>query len=444
MRVIVIGGVAAGASVAAKARREIKDGEIVVYEKTDTVSFGACGLPYYIGNCFSDPNFMIARTVEDFKETGVEIKTFNEVKEVDFLNKKIKIKDLKNNRVYEDKYDKLVIATGSIPIIPPIKNIELENVFTLKTLEDGLKLKGKLLSDEIKDITIVGAGYIGLELADTMSKLGKNIRIIQLDEDIMPESFDKEMTEIMKEELSNKSIDLKLNEYVVELGGDKKVQRVITNKGEYNADLVVIATGVKPNTSFLDKDEIELMNNGAIKVDNFGRTNIDDVYAVGDCAAIPHFVLEDNVYMALATSANKLGRIIGENLGGNKSKYPGTLGTAGLKLLDLECARTGITEKLAKELGYDYKQVFIKDKNQTNYYPGQEDIFIKLIYDKNSKKILGGQIVGKKGAALRINTLAAAIYNGMTTKELGMLDLLYSPPFARTWDVLNLAGNVAK
>ena len=220
--------------------------------------------------------------------------------------------------------------------------------------------------------------------------------------------------------------------------------KVITNTDEVEVDLVVLAAGVRPNTSFLKDTGIEMLDNGAIVIDNQGRTSIEDIYAAGDCATVYHLVKQQQVYIPLATNANKLGRIVGSNLGGKSETFQGTLGSSCIKLLDMEAASTGITEADAKKMNLNYKATFITDKNHTDYCPGQEKISIKLIYDADTKVILGGQAVGKSDAVQRTNVLATAIFTKMTTEQLGMLDLCYAPPFARTWDALNIAGNVSK
>ncbi len=444
MRIIIIGGVAAGMSAAAKAKRIAKDAEVVIYEKTDVVSWGACGLPYYVGDFIGDHNKLIARPVEKLRETGLDININHEVLSVNVENKTLKVKDLESGREFEDTYDKLMIATGASSIIPPIKNVKLENVFTLKDLKDGLSLKEIALNDSVKDVVIIGAGFIGIEVVEAMKKLNKNVRLIQLDARVLPDSFDKEITDIMEKELVNHGVDLHVSEMVKEFKGEGKVSEVVTDKGSYKADLVVIATGVRPNTAFLKETGINMFPNGAIIIDEFGETSIKDIYSAGDCASVYHAVRGENVYIPLATTANKIGRIVGENLAGKRNSFQGTLGSAAVKVMDLEAARTGISESDAVKKGLEYKAVFISDKNQTNYYPGQEDIHVKLIYDANTKVILGGQIIGKKGAVLRVDVIAAAVFMKMTTEQLGMLDLCYAPPFARTWDVLNVAANVAK
>lgn len=447
MKIIIIGGVAAGMSAAAKASRIDKNAEIVIYEKTEIVSWGACGLPYYVGNFYEDPNNMIARPVEKFIEAGMNIKIKHEVVGIDVEKKEVTIKNLVTGETFTDNYDKLMVATGAHSIMPPIKNLSTKGVYTLKDYTDGIVLKEEMMKDEIQDIIVVGAGYIGIEVVEAAKHLGKrSVRLIQLGERVLLESFDKEITDVMEEEIrSHEGVELHLEEAVQEIvEKDGKVVGIKTNKGEYKADLVVISTGVRPNTAFLKDTGIEMLPNGALVIDEFGKTSIDSIYSAGDCATVYHRVRKENVYIPLATTANKIGRIVGENLAGKNTAFKGTLGSAAIKVLDVEAGRTGITENEAIKMGINYKTVFVKDKNQTNYYPGREDIFVKLIYNADTRVLLGAQIAGKKGAVLRVDALATAIYSGLTVDEIGMMDFCYAPPFARTWDVMNVAGNVAK
>lgn len=444
MKVIIIGGVAAGMSAAAKFKRLSPKDDVVVYEKGDIVSFGACGLPYYVGGFFEDSREMIARTPEQFRESGVEIHTRHEVTDVDFSSKKIKVKNLTTDEILEESYDKLMIASGARAIIPPIKNIDLENVVTLKSMDDGNKLRELMANDEYKKVAIIGAGFIGLEAVEAAKHRDKEVTVIQLQDRVLQEVFDKDITDLLEEELRESGVNLLLSETVVELIGDGKVSKVKTDKREIDADIVILATGVKPNTDFLKADEIKMLRNGAIVVDSYGRTSVEDVYSAGDCATINNLITGKEAYVPLATGANKLGRIVGENLAGQNNSFQGSMASSCIKVMNMEAARTGLSEKEVKELGFDYKTKFITDMNQTSYYPGRERIYVKLIYDAHTKVILGGQVTGYKDAVQRCNVLAACIYAKMTTDQLGMLDLCYSPPFSRTWDVLNVAGNVSK
>ncbi len=444
MKIIIIGGVAAGMSAAAKARRLLNEGSVRVYEMGEVISFGACGLPYFVGDFFSDPSNMIARSVEQMQEEGIELFVKHEVLSVDPEQKSITVKNLESGVVFEDHYDRLMIATGANAIKPPFKNSALENIFMLTKIDEGKALKRLAMSDDVKDVTVVGGGFIGVEVVEAMKNLGKKVRLIQRSERIFNHIFDERIVALMQDELLAHAVELITGESLKAFAGAQKVEAVVTDKGVYKTDLVVIATGFRPNTAFLEGSGIETLDNGAIIVTHKGETNITDIYSAGDCATVPHIVKKDNVYIPLATGANKLGRVVGSNMAGVEAFYPGSLGSACVKVMDYEAALTGITETDAQKLGLEVKSVFVKDKNHTDYYPDQQDIYIKLVYEAKTKVIMGGQVLGKSGAALRIDVIAMAIKAKMTTQELGMMDFCYSPPISKTWDALNVAGNVAK
>lgn len=444
MKVIIVGGVAAGMSAAAKLKRANKEAQITVYEKSRHVSFGACGLPYFVGNFFEDSQKMIARTVEQFNASGITVNIEHEVLNVDTDNKCITVKNLLTDETFTDTYDKLMIATGASAIIPPIKNVDLKHVYTLKSMEDGESLKQAMQNEELKRVAIVGAGFIGLEVVEAAKQYGKEVHVFQLNDRVLVDTFDKEITDLLEEELRAHDVHLHLSQTVTELVGDEAVTQIKTNDEAFDVDIVVLTAGVRPNTSFLKDTGIEMLRNGALVIDHEGRTSIEDIYAAGDCASINHILKPEPAYIPLATVANKMGRIIGENLAGAHHTFNGSLASACLKVMDLEAGRTGLSEQEAINQGINYKTVFITDMNQTSYYPGQSKINVKLIYNADTKVILGGQIVGRKDAVQRVNVLATAIFAGLTTDQLAMLDLCYAPPFARTWDVLNIAGSVAK
>lgn len=444
MRVIIIGGIAAGMSAAAKLRRIDPSAQILVIEKQDYISFGACGLPYYIGDYFSEKERMLVRKPEQIRAMGIELQLQQEVVAVDVLSKNVTVKNLLDGSQRKENYDKLMIASGASAIIPPIKNLSLENVHMLRTLHDGEKVREKMMSESVRSVGVIGAGFIGLEVVEAAKKLGKEVHLFQLEDRVLKDTFDVEVTNLIEEELRKEGVHLHLNTMVTALDGEQSVTHVRAGEQAYATDLVIVATGVRPNTQFLKETGIAMLPNGAIVIDEQGRTSIDDIYAAGDCATVPHLKKTEPCYIPLATSANKLGRIVGENLAGRELKYPKTLGSSCLKVLGIEAGRTGLTEQDAIKQGVSYKAIFITDKNHTDYYPNQEKIHVKLIYHKDTKVILGGQVVGKSDAVQRTNVLATAITANMTTSMLGMLDLCYAPPFSRTWDVLNIAGNAAK
>lgn len=443
MKVIIIGGVAAGMSAASKIKRIDSSAEVVVYEKGSFLSYGACGLPYYIAGINDDYTKMIARTKEEFEKIGMKINTRHEVVKVVPEKKQILVRDLEANRLFIDSYDKLMITTGTVPVVPPLKGKNLNGVYVLKTLDDGIVLRKALENPEIRNIAIVGGGYIGIEVAEALHNAGKNVRVIELAPRIL-QPFDSEITEMVATNMIQQGIYLNLIEKVEEIVGLDRVTGIRTNKGIYEADLVILAIGVRPATDFLKGAGIALARNGAIIIDREMKTNIADIYSAGDCAEVYNKIKEENSFIPLGTSANKCGRLAGENILGKHIKYVGTLGSAAIKVLDYELARTGLSENDAEALAMEYKTVFVKAQDHPAYYPNPTPIWIKLIYEVRTNRILGAQAMGKKGAVLRIDMFAIAIHNNMTTMDLGMTDLCYAPPFAGVWDAVHIACNAAK
>ncbi|HHW66353.1 MAG: hypothetical protein PWP07_1536 [Epulopiscium sp.] len=443
MKVIIIGGVAAGMSAASKIKRVDKNAEVIVYEKGDFLSYGACGLPYYVGGFNDDYTKMIARTKEQFESIGIHAHTNHEVIKVVPGEKKVLVRNHITGDIFIDTYDKLMIATGAKAVKPPIEGIHLKGVYQLKTLEDGIWLKKAAQDESIKKVVIVGGGYIGIETADAFLNLGKEVTIIEFANRIlMP--FDEEIVKIALEELMHHGVNIRTGEKVVGLKGTDRVRTVVTDQGEYEADLVVLSIGVRPATDFLRDTGINMAPNGAIIVDREMRTSLPDVWAAGDCALVYHKQFKDNVYLPLGTVANKCGRIAGANILGAHQKFTGALGSTAIKVCNIEMGRTGFSENDAKKLGMNYKTVIVNAYDHPGYYPGQTPITIKLIYETGTKKLLGAQAAGQKGAVLRIDSFAIAIHNQMTTDELGMLDLVYAPPFAGVWDPIHIACNAAK
>jgi NADPH-dependent 2,4-dienoyl-CoA reductase/sulfur reductase-like enzyme len=445
MKIVIVGGVAAGMSAAARARRNDKQARILVFEQTGIVSFGACGLPYYVGGWFDDPAYMIARSADQLIESGIDLCLFHRVLAVDPSAKTLRVKNLETGLEFGEGYDRLMIATGSSPIRPPFPGLDLANVHTLTRLADGEAVKRALEESACRDVVIIGAGFIGVEAVEACLHRGKCVRLIQLDERVLIEAFDGEITDRFEKELRASGVELHVAERVTSLSGiDGAVREVRTDKGAYPADLVIVAVGVRPETAFLSGSGIRTLPNGAIIVDHTGLTNLPDVYAAGDCASIPLLIDGSPAYLPLATGANKMGRIVGDNLSGKAARHPGSLGSACIKVLGLEAGRTGLSERDALRRGIAFKSVVIADKDHANYWPGQSEITVKLLYDPGTRKLLGGQVAAGQGAVLRSDVIAAAICGGLSVDQLGMLDLCYAPPFARTWDALNVAGNVAK
>ena len=443
MKVIIIGGVAAGMSAASKIARMDQTAEVVVYEKGGFLSYGACGLPYYVGDFNDDYRRMIARTKEQFEKSGIRTNLYHEVVKVDIEKKQVFVKDIKSGNMFIDGYDKLMIATGAASVVPPFAGVEKMGVHVLKSLEDGIFLKEYAKDPQIKNVTIVGGGYIGIECAEAFINLGKQVRIIEAANRIlMP--FDEELAAMAMEELTKHGVKLYLSEKVKGFLGGETVTHVETDKGTYDTDLVIVAVGVRPSTGFLKDTGIRMAKNGAIIVDREFRTSIDDIYAAGDCALVYNRIMEEDSFLALGTIANKGGRITGANIAGEHQKFTGALGSAAIKVCDIEMGRTGLGEADAKRLKKKYKTILVQAYDHPAYYPNPTPITIKLIYEEGTKKLLGAQACGQKGAVLRVDIFAVAIHNGMTTDELGMTDLIYAPPFAGVWDAVQIACNAAK
>ena len=445
MKVIIIGGIAAGMSVAAKARRTNRDAEIIVIEKEDYVSFGACGLPYYLGEQFTDPNNMFARTPEQIRESGITLLTKHEVLHADFDAKTLSVKNLETGTCQDMAYDRLMIATGASPIVPPIDGIRADNMYTLTRLAETEKLKTALPT--YQRIGIIGGGFIGVEVADQLAHLGKEIHLFEQDPHVLNKVFDDDILEKIEAGMSEDGVTLHLGEgvaHVTNVAGN--ITEIVTKAGTYPVDAVIVAVGFRPNTAIFTDDKLKKLPNGAIVIDKFGRTSIADVFSGGDCASVPYVGIGD-VYVPLATSANKLGRLIGTNIVSDEADfeaYPGTLRSSQIKAGKYEAGATGMTEKQAKERGINAKSVLVMTNNHSNYYPDQSKIAIKLVYEADTYKLIGAQVFGKDSAVLRMTGLTTAIYAGLTTKELGFIDYAYAPPFASTWEALNVAGNAAK
>lgn len=445
MEIVIIGGIAAGMGTAAKARRENPEAKITVIEKEDYISFGACGLPYYLGNQFEDRNKMFARTVEQMEQSGINIKINHEATAVDYDKKVVYYKDLKTDEEKSISYDRLMLATGANAIVPPVPGVEAKNVYTFNRLHAVQEIKDQL--DEIKHVTIVGGGFIGVEVSDQLAHLGKKVTIIEGLDRLMSAQFDSEFSEKIQDALEEEGVEIILDRFVEELLVENdKVTGVKIKDQVVETDLVILAIGFRPNTAFLKDERLDMMPNGAILINQAGETSIPDVFAAGDNASSFHRQLGD-IYLPLATMASKISRIIGVNIVSEDKetmKFPGSLGTGAIKVGNYEAGRTGLSENEAKALGIVYKTTLITARNHTGYWPNQVTIDIKLVYEAETKKLLGAQLFGEKDAVLRMTGLTTAIHAGLTTDEIGFIDYSYAPPFSTTWEALNIAANTAK
>jgi len=441
-RLVVIGGVAAGMSAASRARRLNPKIEIMVFEKSSFVSYGSCGLPYFVSDVIKAPENLVVYDAKFFKEKrNIDVYLHHEVLKIFPAKRSVLVKDLEKDREFEVGYDKLVIATGARAVKPNIKGIDLNGIFTIRFLEDGIAIKNFIRESSPKKALIIGAGYIGMEMAEALVSLGIDVTIVEVMPNILG-SMDDEINEVVEAELQKNGVKLLKSTSVVEFVGDGFVRKAILNNGSsLDVDLVIVGAGIKPNSEIARDAGIEIGRSGAIAVNQRMETNIPGVFAAGDCAEAFHLVLGRPVYIPLGTTANKQGKVAGENAVGGNAIFKGIVGTAVFKVFELEVARTGISEKQAKEEGIDYVSTVIEHGSRAHYYPGGSKIRVKLIAERKTGRLLGAEMVGRDGVAKRIDVFATALHARMSIDEIAGLDLSYAPPFAPVWDPILIAAN---
>jgi NADPH-dependent 2,4-dienoyl-CoA reductase/sulfur reductase-like enzyme len=439
-KIVVVGGSAAGMAAAAKAKRVDPNADIIVFERSRYVSYAPCGIPYYIEGLVDDIARLVYYDINYFREKrGLDIRNRHLVTDIDSGNRVVTAIDLDKDREVKVEYDRLMIATGGEPIIPPIENVDLDGIHTVRLLEDGESLYRSLR--HVRRVGIVGGGYIGLELAEAFKRRGKEVYLFEMLDHVMP-TFDKEAAKPIEDELTRNDVELHLNERVIGFEGDGRVRKIVTEKGSYNIDLVLLAVGVRPNIALAEMLGLKIGETGAISVDSRMMTSHEDIYAAGDNVETLHLVTKRKTYIPLAPAANKMGRVAGENMAGGYAEFPGVVGTSITKVFDLQIGKTGLSLHEALKSGFDAVAVDIVHGSISHYYPGFTKINIRLVADRETHRILGGEITGYDGVLARIDTLATAITAGMTTEDLKMLDLAYAPPFAPVWDGLIVAATV--
>jgi len=439
MRIIIIGSVAAGTSVAAKARRNSEECEIVIYERDRDISYSACGLPYYIGQKGIERSDLTPRDACWFKKRfNMDVRTGYEVLTIDPSKKSIEVKDHHTGEIFEDFYDKLVIATGAKPIKPDITGVDNNNVFTVRNIESADKIIGYIAKTFPKKAVIIGGGYIGLELLENLVKLGIDVVLIEREKSLAGK-LDRDISIYLEEYLKDKKVKFLLGEEVSEITEKK----VITKSGKsIEADFVVSCTGVRPNSKLAKEIGIETFDNGAIKINHKLETSMEDIYAVGDVAMAWSIIDGAPMYVPLGSTANKMGRICGDVLTGGALRFKGILGTGIFQVFDMAVAQTGMTEAQAKNKGYDIEVIHNLKPNQTEYFEESREMVIKAIADRKSAKILGVQIVGARGVDKRIDVFVSLISMGATVDQLFHLDLAYAPPFSTTKDPVMYTGMI--
>lgn len=443
MKIVVIGAVAAGLTAAYNLKKGMKDADITILEKQEDISYGACGFPYFIEDLIKKDTDLIARDAARVREDGLDLRTLHEAVKVDFDAKRVHVRNLEKDEVYELSYDKLVIGSGAKS--NRIKNLAgIPGVFALNTLKDARSIKTYIETQKPKTAVIVGAGNKGLELLESFTLLGIDTRVVEFMDRILP-AYDADVAALLQKALKGEGHKIHLSEGVQSATVHEKtgrVETVVTNKGSYDAELVVETIGVRPNTDFLQGTALE-MERGAIVTDMYGLTNIPDVYAGGDCALIYHHVADRMLYLPLGTNSNKIGKLIAGHILGKLPVYKGVQGGALMKTMGYELATNGINEALAKEMGLDYDTVLVRTRNKSGYYPKGSELYIKLLFEQPEGRILGAQIFGSAGAGLRIQGLAVAIYAGLSVRDLEYLDFGYIPPLNSVWDSINVAAGKA-
>lgn len=430
MKVLVLGGVAAGTKIAAKLMREDRTNEVTVLNKGSNISYAGCGLPYYVGHVIENKEELIVNTPLKYEKlTGVKVLTEMEAVKVEPIKKTVSAMDLKTGETKDFTYDKLVIAVGASPVKPPVEGCDLENVFFMRTPEDAIRLRSLIDGGSIKKAVVVGAGYIGLEIAENLKTMGVRPFVLDMAPQILAPGFDKEMADYAEGKLSENGIPVVTGVTVTAIEGNGKVEKVLTSKKAYKADLVVLSAGIRPNTAFLNDTGLEMVK-GTILTNEYGETNLPDIYAAGDCAMVHNAITGKPAWSPMGSTANIAGRIIAQNMMGAKISYRGTLGTAVCKLPGINVGRTGLTEVQAKEEGFDSVSVVTIVDEKAHYYPGAGLLAVKMIADKSTQRLLGIQVVGDGAVDKIVDIAVTGIMLKGTLTQLSDLDFAYAPPFS--------------
>ena len=440
MKVVIVGGVAGGATAATRLRRLDEHAQITVFERSGYISYANCGLPYYIGGVIEDKEELTLQTPESIgKRFRIDMKVHHEVTDINVLKKTVTVCNLDTGKVYEESYDKLILSPGAKPVMPNLPGIENEKIFTLRTVEDTLKIRAFVEDKKPKTAVIVGGGFIGLEVAENLCDLGVKVTVVQRPKQLM-NILDYDMATLVHNKLRSKGISLKLGGDVIGFEEKEQLQVLLKDDEPISTDMVLMAIGVSPETTLAKKAGLELGIKGAIVVNDKMETSVPDIYAVGDAVQVKHTVTGNNAVISLAGPANKQGRIVADNICGLDSHYKGSMGSSVIKLFDMTAASTGLTEKAAKDAGIDYERVVLSPASHAGYYPGAKVMTMKVVYEKSTLKILGAQIVGYDGVDKRLDVIATAISAGMKAAELKDLDLAYAPPYSSAKDPVNMAG----
>ena len=443
MKVVIIGGVAGGATAAARIRRLDEQAEIIVFERSGFISYANCGLPYYIGGTIEDEKDLTLQTPDSFwKRFRVKMVVHHEVISIHPERKSVTVKNLETGTVFTERYDKLLLSPGAKPIKPNLDGVDSDKIFTLRTVEDTLKIKNYTNAHQPESAVVVGGGFIGIEAAENLRNLGINVTLVEAAEQLM-NPFDGDMASFIHAEMRKNGINLLLNTMVEGFSEtDHGIDVKIKNASAIHTDMVVMAIGVLPETTLAKEAGLELGIKGSIVVNHRMETSVPDIYAVGDAVQIRNFVTDTDTLLSLAGPANKQGRIAADNICGGDSHYTGGQGSSVIKIFDMTAAATGISEKTAKALDIAADKVILSPMSHAGYYPGGRVMTLKVLFEKDTYRLLGAQIVGFEGVDKRIDVLATAIRAGMKAYELTELDLAYAPPYSSAKDPVNMAGYI--
>lgn len=441
MKVVIVGGVAGGATAAARLRRLDESAEIVVFERSGYVSYANCGLPYYIGGIITDRAELTLQTPESFwRRFRVDMRVRHEVTAIHPDTKTVDVKNLATGEVFAESYDKLILSPGARPTQPALPGVGIDRLFTLRTVEDTLKLREFIEQHHPRSAVLAGGGFIGIELVENLRDLGLDVTVVQRPKQLL-NPLDADMAAFLHAQLRQKGVKLMLGRTVEGFAADgDRVSVLIKDEAPLTADMVVLAIGVTPDTALAKDAGLELGIKGSIVVNDRMETSVPDIYAVGDAVQVKHSVTGQDTLLSLAGPANKQGRIAADNICGGDSRYLGSQGSSVIKVFDMTIAATGVNEKTARQAGIDCDKVFLSPMSHAGYYPGGKVMTMKVVFEKGTYRLLGAQIVGYEGVDKRIDVLATAIHAGLTGPQLKDLDLAYAPPYSSAKDPVNMAG----
>jgi NADPH-dependent 2,4-dienoyl-CoA reductase/sulfur reductase-like enzyme/rhodanese-related sulfurtransferase len=441
-RLLVIGGVASGPKAAARARRCDPEMEIVLYQEEDDISYAGCGLPYYISGVIEEREDLISRTPGKFALEGIKILKNRRIEKIDIPNRAVSGRKIGSGETFTDHFDRLVLATGAYPIRPQIDGINLSNVFYLRSIFDADAIFEQIRSEGIRNVVIAGGGYIGLEMAESLVHLGKNVTIVELAPQILT-LFDEDFAGVLRQYLEKKGVKIFTSEGIHALKGKGgKVTHVQTMSREIEADAVLMSLGIRPQVELAKQAGLKMGETGAIWVNEKMETSAEGVYAAGDCAETTHLIAGKKVWIPLGSTANKQGRVVGVNVCGGNATFPGVMGTTVFKTFEFNVAKTGLSMREAEKEGFHPVQAIVRGFDRAHYYPGRKESTLKVIADKETGRILGGQAVGEGPSDKFIDILAMALHGKMTCRELANVDLAYAPPFSPVLSPIIVAANV--